>query len=194
MDADVIVVGAGAVGLACAAELSRAGLSVVVAERHATPGQETSSRNSQVVHAGIYYPAGSLKARFCVRGNRSLADFCEAHRVPFRRIGKWLLAVDAHEEARLAEVVAGGRANGVALEEVPIRRFREEEPHVRAAAAVLSPSTGILDVHGLFRALRVIAEENGASFALRHTMKGAEPVPGGYALLFEDPSGEEVRL
>ncbi len=194
MDADVIVVGAGAVGLACAAELSRAGLSVVVAERHATPGQETSSRNSQVVHAGIYYPAGSLKARFCVRGNRSLADFCEAHRVPFRRIGKWLLAVDAHEEARLAEVVAGGRANGVALEEVPIRRFREEEPHVRAAAAVLSPSTGILDVHGLFRALRVIAEENGASFALRHTMKGAEPVPGGYALLFEDPSGEEVCL
>lgn len=194
VDADVVVVGAGAVGLACAAELAGAGLSVVVAERHASVGQETSSRNSQVLHAGIYYPAGSLKAELCVRGNRSLSAFCEAHGIPFRRIGKWLLAVEPDEEARLAEVVAGGRVNGVPLEDVPLARFRREEPHVRAAAAVLSPSTGILDVHGLFRALRVRAEENGASFAMRHTLRDAEPVRGGYELLFTDPSGEEVRL
>ena len=194
MDADVVVVGAGAVGLACAAELSRTGLSVVVAERHATPGQETSSRNSQVVHAGIYYPEGSLKARLCVRGNRSLPEFCEAHGIPCRRIGKWLLAVESREEARLAEVVAGGRANGVVLEEVPLSRFRAEEPHVRASAAVLSPSTGILDVHGVFRALGVLATENGASFAFRHELRRAEPVAGGYELVFTDPSGEEVRL
>ncbi len=194
VDADVVVVGAGAVGLACAAELSRAGLSVVVAERHASPGQETSSRNSQVLHAGIYYPAGSLKADLCVRGNRSLSAFCEAHDIPFRRIGKWLLAVEPEEEARLDEVVAGGRENGVVLEPFPLARFREEEPHVRAAAAVLSPSTGILDVHGLFRALRGIAEENGASFAMRHTLVAASPVRGGYELLFTDPSGEEARL
>jgi len=194
VDADVVVVGAGAVGLACAAELSQAGLTVVIAERHASPGQETSSRNSQVLHAGIYYPAGSLKADLCVRGNRSLSAFCEAHGVPFRRVGKWLLAVEPEEEARLAEVVAGGRANGVALEEVPLARFRQEEPHVRAAAAVLSPSTGILDVHGLFRALHVIAEENGASFARRHTLASAAPVRGGYELRFSGPSGEEARL
>ncbi len=194
MDADVVVVGAGAVGLACAAELARAGLAVVVTERHSSPGQETSSRNSQVVHAGIYYPEGSLKARLSVRGNRGLSQFCEAHGVPFRRIGKWLLAVEPDEEARLAEIVAGGRANGVALEEVTLTRFRAEEPHVRAAAAVLSPSTGILDVHGLFRALRAIAEGHGASFAFRHSLKGATRIPGGYDLLFDDPSGEEVRL
>lgn len=194
MDADVVVVGAGVVGLACAAELSRAGLEVVVAERHAAPGQETSSRNSQVLHAGIYYPPGSLKARLCVAGNRSLPEFCAAHDVPFRRVGKWLLAVEAGEEARLAEIVAGGRENGVALDEVPLSRFRAEEPHVRAVAAVLSPSTGILDVHGLFRALRVIADANGASFAFRHELKEAEPVAGGYELVFADPSGEEVRL
>lgn len=194
MDFDVVVVGAGAVGLACAAELSRTGLAVVVAERHAGPGQETSSRNSQVVHAGIYYPAGSLKARLCVRGNRSLTAFCEAHDVPFRRIGKWLLAAAPDEEARLDEVVAGGRENGVELEPATLARFREEEPHVRAAAAVLSPSTGILDVHGLFRALRGIAEENGASFAMRHELVAASPVAGGYDLVFTDPSGEEVRL
>lgn len=194
VDADVVVVGAGAVGLACAAALSRAGLSVVVAERHAAPGQETSSRNSQVLHAGIYYPAGSLKARLCVAGNQSLGAFCEAHGVPFRRIGKWLLAVEPGEEPRLAEIVAGGRENGVELVEVPIARFRAQEPHVRAAAAVLSPSTGILDVHGLFRALRMIAEGNGASFAFRHELRGAEPVAGGYELLFADPAGEEVRL
>ncbi len=194
MDADVVVVGAGAVGLACAAGLARAGRSVVVVERHASPGQETSSRNSQVAHAGIYYPAGSAKAELCVRGNRSLAEFCEAHGVPHRRIGKWLLAVEPGEEARLAEVVAGGRANGVALEEVPLARFREEEPHVRAVAAVLSPSTGILDVHGLFRVLRVLAEEDGAVFAFRHALRAASPVAGGYELVFDDPSGEEVRL
>lgn len=194
MDADVVVVGAGAVGLACAAELARAELAVVVAERHASPGQETSSRNSQVVHAGIYYPQGSLKAELCVRGNRSLSEFCEAHGVPFRRIGKWLLAVEPEEEARLAEVVSGGRANGVSLEEIPVSRFHSEEPYVRAAAAVLSPSTGILDVHGLFRALRVMAEEHGASFAFRHSLKAAARVPGGYDLVFDDPSGEEARL
>lgn len=194
MDADVVVVGAGAVGLACAAELARAGLSVVVVERHASPGQETSSRNSQVLHAGIYYPAGSLKARLCVAGNRSLASFCEAHGVPFQRIGKWLLAVEPTEEARLAAVVAGGRANGVALEETPLGRFREEEPHVRASAAVLSPSTGILDVHGLLRALRVIAEEHGASFAFRHELRAAGAARGGFELVLLDPSGEEVRI
>ena len=194
MDADVVVVGAGAVGLACAAELARGGLSVVVAERHASPGQETSSRNSQVLHAGIYYAEGSLKARFCLAGNRSLSAFCEAHDVPFRRIGKWLLALSADEEPRLAEVVGGGRANGVALEEVPIARFRREEPYAFATAAVFSPTTGILDVHGLFRALRVLAEEGGASFAFRHALRAAAPAPGGYELVFEDPAGEEVRL
>ena len=193
-DTDVVVVGAGAVGLACAAEFSAAGLSVVVAERHAAPGQETSSRNSQVVHAGIYYAAGSLKARLCLAGNRSLAAFCEAHGVPFRRTGKWLLALTPDEEPRLAEVVAGGRENGVVLEEAPLARFRKEEPHVSAVAAVLSPSTGILDVHGLFRALRGIAEGNGASFAFRHALKAAAPVQGGYELVFDDPAGEEVRL
>ena len=194
VDADVVVVGAGAVGLACAAALSRTGLSVVVAERHASPGQETSSRNSQVVHAGIYYPAGSWKAGLCVRGNRSLSAFCEAHGIPFRRIGKWLLAVEPAEEERLAEVAAGGRANGVELVETPIDRFRSEEPHVRAVAAVLSPSTGILDVHGLLRVLRTLAEEHGASFAFRHELRRAEPIAGGYELVFSDPSGEEVRL
>jgi Predicted dehydrogenase len=77
---------------------------------------------------------------------------------------------------------------------VPLARFREEEPHVRATAAVLSPSTGILDVHGLFRALQAIAEEKGAAFAFRHELRGAAPVPGGYELVFADPAGEEVRL
>lgn len=194
MDADVVVVGAGAVGLACAAELSAAGLAVVVAERHAAPAQETTSRNSQVVHAGIYYAPGSLKARLCLAGNRSLAAFCEARGVAFRRVGKWLLALTPEEEPRLAEVVAGGRGNGVVLEEASLARFRREEPHVSAVAAVFSPSTGILDVHGLCRALRGNAEENGATFAFRHALKAAEPVRGGYELVFDDPAGGEARI
>ncbi|HPA51182.1 MAG TPA: NAD(P)/FAD-dependent oxidoreductase [Thermoanaerobaculia bacterium] len=194
MDADVVVVGAGVVGLATAAELSRAGLSVVVAERHPGPGRETSSRNSQVLHAGLYYPPGSRKARLCVAGNRNLAAFCEAHGVPFRRTGKWLLALEDGEEERLAQIVTAGRENGALLEEVSLSRFREEEPHVRATAAVLSPSTGILDVHGLFRVFRAVAEENGALFAFRHVLKAAAPARGGYELVFVDPSGEEVRL
>ena len=194
MDADVVVVGAGAVGLACAAELSRAGLAVVVAERHASPGQETSSRNSQVVHAGIYYPEGSLKARALRPRQPEPLGVLRGARRP--------LPADREVAPRGGAGRGGpprrGRGRGTrergVLEEVPISRFHAEEPHVRAAAAVLSPSTGILDVHGLFRALRVIAEENGASFAFRHALKAAARVPGGYDLVFDDPSGEEVRL
>ena len=194
MDADVVVVGAGAVGLACAAELARSGRSVVLVERHGTAGQETSSRNSQVVHAGIYYPSGSLKAELCVRGNRSLSAWCEAHDVPFRRIGKYLLAVEAEEERRLAEVAAQGRSNGALLLEVPLAQLRAEEPRVRAAAAVWSPTTGILDVHGLFRSLAVAAEAHGASFAYRHVLRAAQRAGDGYDLAFAGPDGEEVTL
>ena len=114
--------------------------------------------------------------------------------MPFRRIGKWLLAVEPEEEARLAEIVAGD-ARTASSSRRSRARFRAEEPHVRAVAAVLSPSTGILDVHGLFRALRVVADGNGASFAFRHEAEGGpSPSPAGYELVFVDPSGEEVRL
>src|SRR5512142_2453607 len=157
-DTPVTVVGAGAVGLAVAARLSRRFPELVLLERREKPGSETSSRNSQVVHAGLYYPPGSLKARLCVRGNRSLTSFCLGHDVPFRALGKWVIAVEADEEARLDEILERGQENGASgLTKVPLAVFRAEEPHVRAAAAFLSPSTGILDVHGFLRALRIMA-------------------------------------
>jgi L-2-hydroxyglutarate oxidase LhgO len=191
VDADVVVVGAGAVGLACAAELSRAGLSVVVAERHASPGQETSSRNSQVLHAGIYYPAGSRKADLCVRGNRSLSAFCEAHGVPFRRIGKWLLAVGPDEEKRLNdEVVRGGRtgstSSGCRSPDSGRRSARPRRGGRPLAVDGISTSTAS-------SALRV-CRKRGASFAFRHELRRAARVPGGYELAFADPSGGEARL
>src|SRR5512140_3055496 len=99
-DADVVIIGAGAVGLACARSLASAGLSTVGLERHEGPGRETSSRNSGVIHAGIYYPPGSLKAALCVAGNVSLQEWCAAHGVPFRQTGKYIVAVEPGEEAR----------------------------------------------------------------------------------------------
>ncbi len=111
---DALVIGAGVIGLAIARELSADGREVLVLERHAHPGMETSSRNSEVIHAGMYYPPGSLKARFCVAANPALYRWCELHRIPHRRIGKFIVATSAEEEPELARLMERAALNGVA--------------------------------------------------------------------------------
>jgi len=195
MDWDVVVIGAGVVGLACAERLARSGLSTLVAERHARFGQETSSRNSQVIHAGMYYPTGSLKATLCVRGNASLYAWCERHRVAHRRLGKYIVAPDADGERELDAILVRARANGVAaLEKVTGAEVEAAEPNVIAHAALWSPNTGIVDVHELMRSLAVAARGHDCDFAYEHTIVAAEPVAGGYELRFADGAGESSTI
>lgn len=195
MDWDVVVVGAGVVGLACAERLARAGRSVLVTERHARFGQETSSRNSQVIHAGMYYPTGSLKATLCVRGNASLYAWCERHGVAHRRTGKYIVAPTADGERELDAILARGRANGVAgLTKVSGAHVEAEEPSVIAHAALFSPSTGIVDAHALMASLAAAARAHGCDFAYEHALVAADRAASGWELRFGDAAGATATI
>ena len=195
MDADAIVIGAGVVGLACARELAARGRSVIVLERHERFGVETSSRNSEVVHAGIYYPAGSLKARLCVRGNASLYAWCGARGVAHRRLGKLIVAAADEEEPKLAELRALAEASGVySLEPRTSAQVRALEPHVQCTMALWSPDTGIVDSHALMASLLADAEAHGAVAAWRQEVCGVEPVAGGHRVTARDAGGETTAI
>ncbi|HEV8691118.1 MAG TPA: NAD(P)/FAD-dependent oxidoreductase [Ideonella sp.] len=167
-EVDAVVVGAGVVGLACARALAQAGREVVILESENAFGTATSARNSEVIHAGIYYPSGSLRARLCVRGKQLLYAFCQNHGVAHRRCGKLLVACEEAELPRLAVVEAQARANGVEdLQFLSAGQARALEPALACEAALLSPSTGIIDSHGLMLALLGDAEAAGAMLALK---------------------------
>jgi L-2-hydroxyglutarate oxidase LhgO len=191
VDTDVVVIGAGVIGLACARELAARGRDVLLIERHERFGVETSSRNSEVIHAGIYYAPGSLKARLCARGNRSLYAWCAAHDVPHARPGKLIVATSAEEEPKLEQILRQALANDVTtLRPLTAAEVRALEPHVRATRGLWSPDTGIVDSHRLMGSLLADAEARGTTVVWRHEIAGAEPVSGGYRL--EARSGTEV--
>ncbi len=180
---DCVVVGAGVVGLACARTLARAGREVIVVEAEGAFGTATSSRNSEVIHAGIYYPTGSLRAQLCVRGKALLYDFCAAHRVDHRRCGKLIVAQNDVETVQLQAIEQRARANGVAdLRWLAGDEARALEPQLRCARALLSPSTGIVDSHGLMLALLGDAEGAGTMLALRSPVLRAAATPQGIEL------------
>lgn len=162
-EVDSVVIGAGAVGLAVARRLALAGREVLILERNPRFGEETSSRNSEVIHAGLYYPEGSLKGALCVEGKHALYAFCEARGVPHRRLGKLVVAADAEEAPALARVAAAAAANGVDdLVLLSRARTLALEPALDVAEAFLSPSTGVLDSHAYMLALLGEAEARGA--------------------------------
>ena len=164
---DCIVIGAGVVGLAVARALAQQGREVLILEAEAAIGTGTSSRNSEVIHAGIYYPQGSLKARLCVAGRDALYRFCDSHGVAYNRCGKLIVATDEAQLSSLDELQVHARANGVDdLQRLNRAEVNALEPQLNAVAGLLSPSTGIVDSHGLMLALQGDAEAAGALLAL----------------------------
>jgi L-2-hydroxyglutarate oxidase LhgO len=177
-DVDTVVVGAGVVGLAVARQLALAGREVLVLEAAARFGTGASARNSEVIHAGIYYPAGSLKARLCVRGRERLYEFCAERAIPHRRCGKLVVAVTDAELPGLARVAAAARANGVDLTRLDRAAVQAMEPQLSCAAALHSPLTGIIDSQAYMLALLADAESLGATLACGSAVTRVVPEDG----------------
>jgi len=180
---DVAVIGGGVTGLASALALARQGASVCLLEREGKPGRATSTHNSGVIHAGIYYPEGSLKARLCVEGRDRLYEFCAAHRVPHARCGKLIVAGNDHEASELGPLSRIARANGVAIEEVDADFVAAREPNVRAVAALWSPDTGILEAEALVKALEHLCRDADVAIVVGSPLIGAEPCTDGITLV-----------
>jgi L-2-hydroxyglutarate oxidase LhgO len=180
---DVAVVGAGVTGLAAARAVALSGRSVCVLERHPRPGLDTSTHNSGVIHAGIYYPAGSLKARLCVAGRRMLYEFCAAYNVPHSRCGKVIVAANARETDELAALLRRGQENGVEGLEIVDRGFVERrEPEVHCLAALLSPESGIVSAEELIRGLLRSGQAAGVIFLPGTPLIGADKSHEGMTL------------
>ncbi|MEM9014626.1 MAG: NAD(P)/FAD-dependent oxidoreductase [Pseudomonadota bacterium] len=183
--ADVIVIGAGVVGLAVAAAIARSGRDVIVAEKHDAFGTETSSRNSEVIHAGIYYKPEGMRGRLAVKGRDALYAYCREHRVNHDRCGKLIVAFGEDEKARLGPIIKNAEQNGVDdLELVSAERAREIEPGIDCTAAIWSPSTGIVDSHGLMIALLGDLEEASGAIALSTPVVAGEVKDDGIKLQF----------
>ena len=186
--AEICVVGAGVVGLAVASELAGAGRDVLVLERHDSFGRETSSRNSEVIHAGLYYEPGSLKARLCVEGRERLYHLCREHGIGHRRITKMIVATTQEEVPRLEALAENARRCGVddlrMLEPSDIPRL---EPEVRAVAALFSPSTGIVDSHGLMSYFARKAKDCGATLAYCAEVIALEKTGDGWLVTVREP-------
>src|SRR5690606_24068712 len=191
VDIEVIVVGAGVVGLACAVALARRGHEVLVLEREARAGEGISSRNSGVIHAGLYYPPGSLKARLCVRGRDLMYAFCERRGIPHRRCGKFVVATGADELPELEALARVAAANGVAVRWIERDEARREEPDLECVAALDSPDSGIVEVPELVMALIGALERGDSRVLCEVRVEAVRPEAGGFVI--ETARGEQLR-
>ena len=189
--ADITIIGAGVIGLAIAAHVARESRQVYVLEKNESFGLETSSRHSGVIHCGIYYPHGSLKAKMCVAGNPILCELGERYGIGYRRLGKLIVATNDEETGELQILLDRGQRNGVeSLKLLSKREMKELEPNVEGVAAILSPSTGIIDSHGLMKYFITRAKDEGAQIAYKTKVVGIEKVADGYKVTVEDSQGK----
>ena len=187
---DIAIVGAGVIGLAIASQVAREGREVYVLEKNETFGQEASSRNSEVIHSGIYYPKDSLKAKTCVEGHALLYELCQKHGIGHKKIGKIVVATDDAEVNELEKFWERGRGNGVnGLRMLSQQELRKLEPNITGIAAIFSPSTGIIDSWTLMSYFVGKAGDNGAHVAYRTAVVGVDKTPGGYKVSVEDRDG-----
>ncbi len=192
---DCIIAGGGVVGLAIARQLSRCGLETVIIERAEDIGTETSSRNSEVIHAGIYYPPGSLKAELCVEGRGLLYDFASSHNVPFRRCGKLIVATSAGQEKDLETIITRAARAGV-TDLVPLSsaQVKAMEPEVACVSGLFSPSTGIVDSHQLMLALLGEAEAHGAMLCRNTAVTAVRVTADGFVVDTKERGGGGFSL
>ncbi|HEV3220474.1 MAG TPA: NAD(P)/FAD-dependent oxidoreductase [Candidatus Acidoferrales bacterium] len=190
--ANIVIIGGGVIGCAIAYELAARWQDVFLLERAPKPGMGASTRNSGVIHSGIYYANGSFKARFCVEGNRLLHEFCAAHSVPHKRTGKLVVAPHANETAKLEALAENGRRNGVeGLEIIGGAAIRAREPHVEGAAALWVPSTGIVSAEDLVKTLARLAIDRGAHILTHARVTSLTPRAGGIEAGVEIEAAEE---
>lgn len=194
-DFDVAIIGGGVVGLACAAKLASRGRSVVLVERNSRPGQETSSRNSGVIHAGLYYPTSSLKALTCVEGRELLYRRCESRGVAHRKTGKLLVATAPEEEPKLASIFARAMANEAgAMRHLDREDIRKLEPRVAAISGLWSPESGIVDVHELMYSYQKEALDHEALLVFQTEVEGIDKTQQGFELWTRGADGERAPI
>ncbi|MDD5676985.1 MAG: NAD(P)/FAD-dependent oxidoreductase [Kiritimatiellae bacterium] len=192
---DIVIVGAGVVGLAIAWRLSTLKKEIVLLERHDGFGRETSSRNSEVIHAGLYYPKDSMKARLCVAGNRLLRELCREHDIPHAMTGKIVVATEESEKHKLEHLFDQGNRNDVSgLRLLNKRSILGLEPHVLGVAGLWSPATGIVDSHQLMAFFAQSAVDAGVIIAYGHEVTGLQQAPTGYCMEVRDTTGEKVFI
>ncbi|MGD9015552.1 MAG: NAD(P)/FAD-dependent oxidoreductase [Candidatus Omnitrophota bacterium] len=183
----ITIVGAGVIGLATAAELSKDYSEIVVIERNSSFGQEASSRNSEVIHAGIYYPKDSLKTKLCVEGKKLLYSYCEENKIGYKKLGKLIVAVNNDQIKDLEGLFENGKQSGVDdLELIAKDKINKMAPHIRAIAAIYSPSTGIIDSHGL---MKTLADESGSrnvQIAYATNLEDLEKCADGFKITVRD--------
>ncbi|MFH1201588.1 MAG: NAD(P)/FAD-dependent oxidoreductase [Candidatus Omnitrophota bacterium] len=192
---DITIVGAGVVGLAIARELSYKYQDIFVIEKNSSFGQETSSRNSEVIHAGIYYPEDSLKTKTCIEGKNLLYEYCLKNNILHKKIGKLIVAINDNEVSDLERLFKHGLENGVRdLRLLSSEEFKESEPNVVAKAAIYSPSTGIIDSHSLMKSLVFQFESNRGQIAYNSELKAIEKTKEGFLVTVEDKSEEAFKF
>lgn len=191
MDAEITIIGSGVVGLAIAAELSNQCGDIFVLDKNDAHGMGVSSRNSEVIHAGIYYPPGSLKAALCVEGRSLIYETCARNNIPHNKMGKLIIALSESETGEIEDLMENAHRNGVySVTLLSKDKIREMEPHIRAEAALFSPDTGILSVHALMDYYLHEATERGAQIVCGTEVVSIEPVPGGYRIGTRNGAGE----
>jgi L-2-hydroxyglutarate oxidase LhgO len=186
MDFEIVIIGAGVVGLAIAAELSKISKNILLVEKFPNFGNGTSSRNSEVIHSGIYYPTNSLKSKLCVEGNRLMYDWCKKYNIPHNKIGKYIVAVSNEDEENLFKIFEQGKINGVnTLKLISTEELKKVEPNINASLAIFSPTTGIIDSHSLMQSFEIQAINNGLEIVYNHKVIGIEKLSSGYQITLE---------
>ncbi|MFH1411556.1 MAG: NAD(P)/FAD-dependent oxidoreductase [Candidatus Omnitrophota bacterium] len=188
---DIVVIGAGVIGLAVARAIAGTGKSILVLEQHDSFGKETSSRNSEVIHAGLYYPKDSLKARTCIRGRHLLYELCVRNNIPHKKTGKLLVACNKTETAKLEDIYRNASDCGVTgLELIDKPGLSRKYPYIKGDAGLFSPDTGIIDSHSLMKYLFTSASGKGADIAFNIEVVGIKRSGSGYILTVKEPQGD----